>query len=66
MRNVPFIQYVYHFNYPVNSIDVRKMTDSELKFCIDIYNEDVNALCKSTSFASAKKLLEEHFPEYII
>lgn len=66
MRNEPFIQYVYHFQHPVNSIDVRKISEEELQFCLSSYRLELYAGCKSIHFKSAEKLLRDHFPEHII
>lgn len=57
-----YIQYVFHFQCPRDSIDIRKITKEELDYVLSTY-----CLFKQChDFKSCKKLLEVHYPELII
>lgn len=75
-NDVRYVQYVYHFEWPVNSIDVRIITDKEMKFIKDLYNIlinpndsiSMNLFQTSTehNIKQAERILREHFPEELI
>lgn len=69
-RNEPYVQYVYHFQYPTNSIDVRRITKYEMEFVRKTYKLLLEyrklELVPLTNGRRAEQLLSDHFPEYLI
>jgi len=74
-----YTQYVYHFEHPINSIDVRKIDDNDiafLKFIYEEYEQPVknkikkygvrNQYLTEHNYKTAKRLLREHFLEYLL
>jgi len=60
--NTEYVQYVYHFKYPVNSIDVRTIQKWELDWVLLKY-EEADGFWNSRV---CKDLIYAHFPEYKI
>lgn len=69
-RNKQYVQYVYHFKYPTNSIDVRRITKYEMEFVQLSYKLLLGyrklGLVPLTNGRRAEQLLYDHFPEYLI
>lgn len=69
-RNEPYVQYVYHFQYPTNSIDVRRITKYEMEFLRRTYKLllEYRKLGREplANGIRAEQLLSDHFPEYLI
>ncbi|UOK16936.1 hypothetical protein [Vibrio phage phiKT1024] len=71
-----YVQYVYHFDYPMNSIDVRCITKEQLKLIKDIYHtvkypgdSMANEVFQNITIfnqTQAERILNEHFPEELI
>ncbi|WXB47716.1 hypothetical protein WCWAEYFT_CDS0014 [Vibrio phage VB_VaC_TDDLMA] len=71
-----YVQYVYHFDYPMNSIDVRCITKEQFKLIKTIYytlkhpaaEMPVDVFQNITTFnqEQAERILKEHFPEEFI
>lgn len=70
-------RYVYHFHFPINSIDVRKITEEEMQTCkiiLDFYNQDFDPFgyvdfppgATLENYDRIKKMFKEHFPEELI
>lgn len=68
-------QYVFHFRFPQDSIDVRKITTDELQWCkneLDIYRKIVkdlpmfNQYYRTENIRVIEKMFEKWFPEYLL
>lgn len=66
----PYKQFVFHFNYPMNSIDARNISKKELEWCriIKKHNEDSKyyPLPKSNDYHIVMKMFKLWFPEELI
>jgi len=67
----PYKQFMFHFEYPRNSIDARVITDEELKWCLEIYEycsgPDSPQRSKEWShYKTIEKMFELWFPEYLV
>lgn len=70
-------RYVYHFCYPMNSIDVRKVKDEQMQQCrdiVDFYEAPFDASgyvnrpdgADLLNYEKIKKMFKDHFPEELI
>lgn len=70
-------QYVYHFEYPINSIDVRVISEFQFEFMrtvIDFYESPLSLDGYMTkpigsslyNYETSLRLLKDHFPEELI
>lgn len=71
MRNDPFVQYVYHFPYPKNSIDVRDMQPEDEEFIENtLKSSEVDPMYLSADdffiIKTVIKMCKEHLPEKLI
>ncbi len=79
MRNESkYVQYVYHFNYPINSIDVRLIDDKQFQLIKELYHfykkpndselspDQITKHATWLNMAQAERILNEHFPEELI
>lgn len=64
MRNQKYIQYVYHFPFPTQSIDVRTITTAQMEFCVSYYSAKDPGI--NSIFSIVERMFKEHFPEYVI
>lgn len=71
-----YIQYVYHFDYPMNSIDVRCITKEQLNLVKGLYHaftdqdetmsDEVFQNITTFNREQAERILKEHFQEELI
>jgi hypothetical protein len=62
-----YIQYVYHFHYPMNSVDVRTITSEELEYLTILFdNPDPETEHFQETFNTILKMFKDHFPEYAL
>lgn len=71
-----YVRYVYHFDYPTNSIDVRCITKEQLNLVKGLYHafryqdetmsDEVFQNITIFNQSQAERILKEHFPEELI
>jgi hypothetical protein len=62
-----YVQYVYHFPKR-DSIDVRTITKDDIDWCLDILSYNVHKYPGTLpeTQETITKMLETHFPEYLL
>ena len=60
-------QYIFHLDYPIDSIDVREINENQLCWLLDLYHDGSNTIYYTDlNYKQAKRILTEFYPELLL